>query len=208
MADKSRQSVEIYDHISEAYADSFNEPSEHIDDFLNLIKSGGKILDLGCGPGVDSSYMASKGFDVVGVDLSERMLELAKAKNSKIQFLKADIRELTFEPESFDGNLASYSFIHIEKKDVSGVISSLYKLLKNDGVISVGIQEGESKELFITEPLKPDEKIFINVMSADELRQLLTDHGFVIINEFMRKAENDAELNFNKFCLIARKVSL
>jgi len=207
MKDKSKLSAETYDHISDAYAAEFNEPSDHIDEFLKLIPEGGRILDAGCGPGVDSVYMASLGLEVIGIDLSKKMLELARKKNPNIRFENVDIRGLNFGKESFDGILASYSLIHIPKKDIPNVIKNFLKILKPNGVICIGIQEGESKETFVTELFKPDEKTFVNVISADELRELLQKNGFAPINEFMRKAESKDELefDFNKFVLIAKK---
>lgn len=209
MTDKSKLAAEIYDKISSAYTAKFSEPSNHIDEFLKLIPKGSKILDAGCGPGVDSAYMVSQDFEVVGVDLSDKMLELARKKSPNTRFEKADIRELNFDENSFDGILASYSLIHIPKKDIQNVIKNFLKILKPDGVMCIGIQEGKSEEVFITEPFKPDEKIFVNVISTEELRRLLEEHGFRIVDEFMRKAENTEKLefNFNKLVLIAKKSS-
>lgn len=205
MKNQSKQTTEVYDEISTSYATKFNEPSDNIDDFLKLIGKGGKILDAGCGPGVDVAYIASKGFDVIGIDLSEKMLEIAKRKNPRIYFQKADIRKLNFKPNTFDGIIASFSLIHIPKKDVNKTVDNFYKLLKPRGVIYIGIQEGKSQEIFLTEPLKPDEKIFLNIISAKEIKEILTKAGFIVLNEFSRPAENKEEFDFNKFVVIAKK---
>lgn len=205
MKNQSKQTTEVYDEISTSYAAKFNEPSDNIDDFLKLIGKGGKILDAGCGPGGDVAYIASKGFDVVGIDLSEKMLEIAKRKNPRIYFQKADIRKLNFKPNTFDGIIASFSLIHIPKKDVNKTVDIFYKLLKPRGVIYIGIQEGKSQEIFLAEPLKPDEKIFLNIISAKEINEILTKAGFVVLNEFSRPAENKAEFDFNKFVVMAKK---
>ena len=68
----------------------------------------------------------------------------------------------------------------------------------------MGIQEGESKEMFVAEPLKPDEKIFLNIMSAEEIKGILEEAGFSIVNEFTRPAESKEEFDFNKLTLIAK----
>lgn len=205
MKNQSKQTTEVYDEISTSYATKFNEPSDNIDDFLKLIGKGGKILDAGCGPGVDVVYIASKGFDVIGIDLSEKILEIAKRKNPRIYFQKADIRKLNFKPNTFDGIIASFSLIHIPKKDVNKTVDNFYKLLKPRGVIYIGIQEGQSREIFLAEPLKPDEKIFLNIISAKEIKEILTKAGFIVLDEFSRPAENKEEFDFNKFFVIAKK---
>lgn len=205
MKNQSKQTTKVYDEISTSYATKFDEPSDNIDDFLKLIGKGGKILDAGCGPGVDVAYIASKGFDVIGIDLSEKMLEIAKRKNPRIYFQKADIRKLNFKPNTFNGIIASFSLIHIPKKDVNKTVDNFYKLLKSRGVIYIGIQEGKSQEIFLAEPLKPDEKIFLDIISAKEIKEILTKAGFIVLDEFSRPAENKEEFDFNKFVVIAKK---
>ena len=133
----------VYEQIADIYAAKFSEPSDHIDDFLFLVKQGGRILDLGCGPGVDSTYMTNKRFSVVGIDTSEKMLELARKKNSRIKFELADMRHLDFVPNAFDGVLVSFSLIHIPKSDVPEVLKEIYKILSVNGVVCIGIQEGK-----------------------------------------------------------------
>ncbi|MEK7657615.1 MAG: class I SAM-dependent methyltransferase [Patescibacteria group bacterium] len=205
MKDKTKLTASVYDEISVSYADKFNEPSDNIDDFLKLIKKGGKILDAGCGPGVDVAYIISKDFDVIGVDISERILEIARKKNPKVHFKKADIRKLNFKPNTFDGIIASFSLIHIPKKDIDKTVGNFYKLLKPKGVIYIGIQEGDSQEVLLAEPLKPDEKIFLNIMSSKEIKEILNKIGFSILVEFSRRAESKEEFGFNKFVVIAKK---
>ncbi len=205
MKNQPKLTTEIYDEISTAYVAKFNKPSENIDDFLKLIREGGKILDAGCGPGTDASYVASKGFNVIGIDLSEKMLEIAKRKSPGICFQKADIRRLNFKPNIFDGIIASFSLIHIFKKDINKTINNFYKLLKPGGVVYIGIQEGKSQEIFLVEPLKSDERIFLNIISVKEIKEILIRARFLVLAEFLRPAENKEEFDFKKFIVIARK---
>ena len=194
-----------YNAISDNYASEFNKPSEHIDEFLKLVFPGGFILDVGCGPGTDSDYMQSKGYKVIGIDFSDKMISLAEQKNSKIDFKKEDIREISFPPDSFDGLLVSFSIIHLPKKDLQKVIRSFHSILKSKGIIYISIQEGESKEIVIDEPLKPGYQIFLNIVSREEITRLLDENGFQIIHEFNRQSENKEEFDFNKLIIIAYK---
>ena len=65
-----------------------------------------KVLDIGTGPGFYAIILASRGYDVTAVDLSEGMLEQAKANAGelaeKIRFLKMDAQELSFPDNEFD----------------------------------------------------------------------------------------------------------
>jgi SAM-dependent methyltransferase len=72
--DNSQKAAELYGEIAEPYAKAFAEPSDHLDDFLEVINPRGKVLDVGCGVGVDANFLQSKGFEVIGIDLSKGML--------------------------------------------------------------------------------------------------------------------------------------
>ena len=78
--------------------------------------TGKRVLDLGCGYGWHCLYAAEHGAaSVVGVDLSEKMLEVARKKNtfSNITYLQASIDEVTFDAESFDIVISSLAIHYI-----------------------------------------------------------------------------------------------
>src|SRR2546425_11196692 len=70
-----------------------------------LIKKG-KALDVGCGLGTHSIYLAKKGFDVTGIDISPAAIENAKTKAEKqgiqVRFMTGNAYDLKFNDESFD----------------------------------------------------------------------------------------------------------
>ena len=82
-----------------------SKDAKFIADSLAL-EPGSRILDLACGTGVHAVELASRGHQLVGVDLSPTMLRLAKAYNDKrgqsVSFIEGDMRELNLE-EVFDG---------------------------------------------------------------------------------------------------------
>ncbi|MDD4983476.1 MAG: methyltransferase domain-containing protein [Candidatus ainarchaeum sp.] len=203
--DKSKAVAQVYDKIAKPYAKEFSRPSDYIDNFLAYVPKKGKILDIGCGPGFDSAYFNSKGFQVVGVDLSKEMLVLAKKKCPKGEFICEDFRKITFPSNSFDGIFASCSLIHIPKKDVLPALKLFYKILKKDSVIYIALQGGKPEEIFLTEPLKPDEKVFLNVMELNEIIGLLDKAGFSIVEKYTRKPVSKAEWNFEHLFVIAKK---
>jgi len=87
---------------TEGYTQGTMGEIDFIENEINHNKSI-KILDIGCGTGRHSIELAKRGYNVTGIDLSECMLERAieKAKESKVkvEFIKADARDLKFEKE-------------------------------------------------------------------------------------------------------------
>ena len=133
------------------------------------------------------------------------MLNLARQKFPQIDFREQDIRKLDFPPESFDGIIASCSLIHIPKKDVPSLIESFRQILKNEGAIYIALQGGKSEEIFIDEPFKPDEKLFVNIISFEEIKNLLVKNGFSIVKKYEREPKSKEELNYTKLYVIAKK---
>ena len=78
MNDKNKIAVKVYDNIAEKYAKTFPNPSSFIDEFISLLPKGGKVLDVGCGPGQDTEYLSRKGLNAEGIDLSRNMIKLPK----------------------------------------------------------------------------------------------------------------------------------
>jgi SAM-dependent methyltransferase len=85
-------------------------------DILNQRVKRGRVLDLGCGPGWTSLLLARAGYEVVGADIAERMIEIAQERaqqeNSKASFVVADAEELDLEEREFDAAVFFDSLHH------------------------------------------------------------------------------------------------
>ena len=77
-------------------------------------EKGMKVLDVGCGTGNQSIKLARKGVYVTGIDVSTKMLEIAKQKardeGLSIDFRLMDAEQLEFEDETFDGAISITAF--------------------------------------------------------------------------------------------------
>ena len=91
---------------------------------------GDKVLELGCGTGSSSNLLALQGLEVAGVDISEKMLGMARLKNKNVNYYKADIKRLPFLDISFDVILGFYILQYV---DVSDVLQEVYRVLKPQG---------------------------------------------------------------------------
>ncbi len=81
---------------------------------MDLEPENGKLLDLGCGAGEPvARYFINNNWHVIGVDFSERMIELASKYAPKMETIRGDIRNVQFESNQFDAITAAYSLFHI-----------------------------------------------------------------------------------------------
>ncbi len=111
-------------------------------------EAGATILDLACGTGRHSVELASRGYQVVGFDLSLAMLarasDEAQDRKQKINFVQGDMRDMTFE-ETFDGVFSwntSFGFFDEEKN--AAVIAKVHRSLKKGGQFLLDVVNRDS----------------------------------------------------------------
>lgn len=108
---------------------------------VNLVEKGiikkGKVLDICCGAGTNTVYLAKKGFDVTGIDISSKAVEYAKDKakqaNVKTRLMVQNFLKLPFEDEEFDFVFDMGCFHHVEVEDRSMFIKGVHRVLKKGG---------------------------------------------------------------------------
>lgn len=109
---------------------------------VNLIEKGiikkGKALDICCGAGSNTVYLAQKGFDVTGIDISSKAIEYATQKAEqarvKIRLMVQNFLKLLFKDEEFDFVFDMGCFHHVEVEDRSTFIKGVYRVLKKGGI--------------------------------------------------------------------------
>ena len=111
-----------YDAIAEAYlawgSRVVGDPRERfVDDLAARLPDGARVLDLGCGAGVPSTRRLAERFDVVGVDVSARQIELARVNVPGTTFICADLTDLQFEEGTFAAVTALYSVSHVPRAE-------------------------------------------------------------------------------------------
>ena len=102
-----------------------------------------RILDLGCGIGNWSRRLAERGHDVVGIDLSQDVIEFAREatlkRNLRVEFLVGDIRDLNFsesERDKFDLIFLGGVFHHLDWDEIDNLLDEIRNLLKKGGSVT------------------------------------------------------------------------
>jgi len=152
-----------------------------LDRFCALAKSGGTILDLGCGPGKPmAAYLIAQGFDVLGVDSSPTMIALARGNFPDRQWLVADMRTLALG-RRLDGVLAWDSFFHLNHDDQRRMFPIFRDHAAHGAplMFTSGPQHGEAMGNLYGEP------IYHASLAPDDYRSLLAANGFAVAAERM-----------------------
>lgn len=179
MSDYLQETIDLYNSLADSYAKQALDhgPVMQRKLFASLITKGGKILDVGCGSGRDSAFFSEEGFKVIGLDISEKLLEIARVAAPKAKFYSADMRHLSFEDNMFDGIWSCASIVHIKHKELPAVFTSFYAVLKPGGLLYIHTKKGEG-EAYADEPSMPGKKRFYSFVTASLLKKYCQDAGF------------------------------
>jgi len=141
--------------------------------FLERVPSGGRVLDLGCGPGRDVRAFTRMGYDVTGVDGSAAMVEIARGINA------CPIHQMTFEDipwrNEFHGIWACASLLHVPPKRISDTLSRLSIALEAQGVLYTSFKTGVGAS-------NSSDRVFTN-LTEPELNAIIRETDGLIVEK-------------------------
>jgi len=97
----------------------------------------GRIVDLGCGTGSQCIMLYNKKFDVTGIDLSSKMLEIARKKSAEISFLQRDITSTGFPDNHFDCAIISFVLHMNSEKNERGILNEVKRIVGEGGIVII-----------------------------------------------------------------------
>lgn len=106
------------------------------------------VLDLGCGTGRHSIFLANLGFTVSAFDLAEDGIDALRIKisdsNLNIDIQLGDMLNLPYEPESFDCILSMFTIQHTDIEGLKIILKSIYSVLKPEGEAFITLTSKQS----------------------------------------------------------------
>jgi SAM-dependent methyltransferase len=172
--------VESYDTVAAQFASVWTEhpPLAAIEKLLALIPARSTILDAGCGPGHHSRYLARRGHDVIGVDLSEEMLGIARRGFIPSRFIRMDIEHLKFTPK-LDALWCAAVATHVPRERMPALLRNFRAVLKPRGVLGLNLQIGRPSEVAC---FGSDQRFFEYYAGQQEIAAMVRQVGFEVLD--------------------------
>lgn len=204
--------LDTYEKTALKYAEAFiNELSKKsidrilLKDFADNNKYKGTMLDLGCGPGQTTRFLADNGVsNILGTDLSPKMIEVAKKYHPDLKFEVANMLSLPYKDNSFASAVTFYSIVHFTETELEEALKEIFRVLSSDAELLISFHIGKDT-IHLDNFL--EEKVNVNFyfFKTDFVLELLHKIGFEIIDAIERYPYVNAEYPSKRAYIRAKK---
>jgi SAM-dependent methyltransferase len=142
---------EGYDRLGDGYREWSTTSGDvarrwFLSESLARVPSGSDLLELGCGPGVDAIQLAA-GRRYVGVDISPRMISLARARVPTGTFIEHDLAALERPKDSADAVVSIFVFGHLPPEEHLPTLARIFGWLRPDGLLCASFPLGADSDV-------------------------------------------------------------
>lgn len=176
---------QAYDQGSDDYGNYFREPHQFIEperqQFIEGLPGGSRILDCGCGPGMDTERFSQLGYKVTAIDLSERFVRLTQERVPAATVRKMDMRSLMFPQASFDGLWSSFSLLHIRAGDMEQTLTGFKSVLRPRGLFFAALHRGPKTAWVKTTISGMERDTYVQEWVQSEVEEVVKASGFAVL---------------------------
>lgn len=155
------------------------------DKFISFLPTGSHVLDVGCGSGKQAQQFIEAGYEVFGIDVSSRMIEICRRNIPAGAFGVLDMRDIDVLQEKFDGVYMQASLLHIPKKEVSKTFSNIISVLNQGGYLYVSVKQrrpdGPEEEIKMDNDFGYPFERFFSYFTVEEVRDLFRKENLAVV---------------------------
>lgn len=177
-----------YNLVAKNYADEHGVDlvwRDELEKFINYLEGSEVILDLGCGHGDETIFLANNlpNSNIVGVDFSEEMIKLAKSKSSNAKFTCEDITLFKRE-EKVKGIWARASFHHLNDIELNLLFKNIQNYADSHMVLGLINKYGEKEEIEEKEKYGQIIKRYFNYFDENKIESICNEFGFKLLEQY------------------------
>lgn len=144
-----------WNKIFKQYGKVFAKTQEDLPKIVKIFKKHNikKVLDLGCGSGRHTVYLAKKHFQVYGIDIAKQGIKITKEWLKK-EKLRANLKigsiykKLPYQDNFFDAIISTNTIHHAKIKDIRKVIKEIERVLRPKGLIFITVRKRKFKKFW------------------------------------------------------------
>ncbi|MGM5481702.1 MAG: class I SAM-dependent methyltransferase [Nanobdellota archaeon] len=149
------------------------------EELTDRVPENSRILDLGCGVGLPyDKVLSQKGYEVTGIDISEKHIRLAKKNVPEATFIRDDFFSSGVSG-SFDAIVSFYAIFHIPREEHAKLLKHMHSLLKDNGHILITLattsMDCDKNPDFVGAPMA------WSSYSVEENKRMIENAGFNIL---------------------------
>jgi SAM-dependent methyltransferase len=204
---EEQATMQTYDKVAGIWAEKYSVTdfwAEEMRRFHEILPKG-TVLEIGAGAGLDAKELISLAYDYVGTDVSEGLLEVARANLPNQLFYQQSVYDLSFpNQQKFDGFWASKVLLHLPKARIDMALKSINSVVKLGaiGFISLIDGKGEGMELEDWDDGGKHHRYFA-YYSKGEFTDILRQTGFQVADYKYRKDSD----RFKWHCFFVKTVN-
>ncbi|MHA1504006.1 MAG: class I SAM-dependent methyltransferase [Candidatus Heimdallarchaeota archaeon] len=171
-----------YDKVADEYLATRSEEDEEVKllpDFMSRLPEGSRILDAGCGAGEPITRILSEKFEVIGVDISRKQIEIAREILPQCEFVWQDMTTLTYPNDYFDGIISYYAIPHVPREEHKGLLENLHRMLRTDGLALLCFATTDDPGTVVDDFFGV--KMYWSSFDAGTNVEMLKDTGFTVV---------------------------
>jgi SAM-dependent methyltransferase len=199
-----------YDAVAEKYAAGFGDelPRKPLDRALlgcliEQAEPGAPIADLGCGPGHVAAWLAGRGADAIGIDLSAAMVTVGRRDHPGVEFRQGDLLDLPATDGEFGAAVAFYSIIHLEPAELPPACQEIRRVLRPAGLALLAFHVG-TEVRHLAQWWGVDVDVDFRFLEVAAVAQTLQRAGFAVEAQIER-ASYPGEVETRRAYLLARR---
>jgi len=177
-----------------------------LDRFSEMLKTDSLLCDAGCGPsGHIGKYLYEKGHRIVGIDISQKCIDIASSYNLDIDFRRLDMMNTDFKNDHFDGIVSFYSIIYTPKEHIDKIFAEFNRILKREGKLLIVVKKGISEGI-IDDEWYEGNKVYFTHFNEDEIKEFFNNNNFRV--DFCAiRAPYDFEFDVERIYAIGTKMN-